>query len=163
MTYRTGGNQGITVVREGAGPADEDGRRPDDESVAFVVNGDRDLLARRIAELLTVVERVCDCGHPDLELRAHLHPCPVASLRDAHRDPAQEQGREQDEVVIGGWLHVEKTGPARWTLDVGGVRIWVDVDTEGRPALVDVHGPGTWGPPVGGCEYGLDWDERVSS
>jgi hypothetical protein len=55
--YRTGGHWGVTVVREGVEPADHEGRRPDAELAAVVVNGDREL-ARRIADLLTKDEEV---------------------------------------------------------------------------------------------------------
>lgn len=88
--YRTGAHWGTTIIREGVQPADEDGRRPDDELVAQVIDADqpreeRELLARRIAELLTAAERACDCGHEGLELMWHLLPCPVAALRKAAR------------------------------------------------------------------------------
>jgi hypothetical protein len=89
-TYRTGSHWGTTIIREGTQPADERGRRPDDQLVAQVIDADqpreeRQLLAERIAELLTVVEQACDCGHEGLELAFHLMPCPVAALRNAVR------------------------------------------------------------------------------
>ncbi len=46
---------------------------------------ERQLLANRIAELLTAAESACNCGHEGLELMFHLQPCPVAVLRDAAR------------------------------------------------------------------------------
>lgn len=49
--YRVGGHWGVTVVREGVAEPDEQGRRPDAELVAVVVNGDREL-AQRIARKL---------------------------------------------------------------------------------------------------------------
>lgn len=52
MSYRVGRHWGVTIVREGRGlTMDTLGRRPDDELVAVVVNGD-DELAERICELL---------------------------------------------------------------------------------------------------------------
>lgn len=48
-TYRTGGHWGRTIVLEGDMPADEDGRRPDDELVGMV---DTVELAQRIVRLL---------------------------------------------------------------------------------------------------------------
>lgn len=53
--YRTGGHWGVTIVREGEQPADEQGHRPDAELVAVVVNGDREL-AQRIADALNTGE-----------------------------------------------------------------------------------------------------------
>lgn len=90
-TYRTGSHWGTTIIREGKLPPDASGyRRDDDELVAQVIDADRpreerQLLARRIVELLTVVEAACDCGHEGLDLMFHLHPCPVAVLRQAAR------------------------------------------------------------------------------
>lgn len=88
--YRTGSHWGTTIIREGSQPADESARRPDDELVLQVVDADRspadrELLARTTAELLTAVEAACDCGHEGLQLLFHLHPCPVAVLRNAAR------------------------------------------------------------------------------
>lgn len=54
--YRTGNCWGVTIVREGTGPTDPQGRRTGDELVAVVVNGDA-ALARRICELLNSAER----------------------------------------------------------------------------------------------------------
>lgn len=51
MTYRTGNHWGVTIVREGTGPTDPQGRRTGDQLVAVVVNGDQ-TLAERICELL---------------------------------------------------------------------------------------------------------------
>lgn len=89
-TYRTGSHWATTIIREGSQPADESGRREDDELALQVIDADRprqerQLLAERVAELLTVVEAACDCGHEGLELMFHLHPCPVAVLRQAAR------------------------------------------------------------------------------
>lgn len=55
-TYRAGGSWGVTIVRQGAGPADAQGRREGDALVAVVMNGavvtgDRDL-AERVCALL---------------------------------------------------------------------------------------------------------------
>lgn len=88
--YRTGSHWGTTVIREGSAPADESGRRDDDELALQVIDADRpreerEMLAERVAELLTVVEAACDCGHEGLDLMFHLHPCPVAVLRNAAR------------------------------------------------------------------------------
>lgn len=104
-TYRTGNHWGTTIVREGAGPRPcdqvslhycfalgENARHDDgDELVAQVVDADRpreerQLLAERVAELLTAAETACDCGHAGLPLMFHLRPCPVAALRDAARN-----------------------------------------------------------------------------
>lgn len=49
--YRTGSHWGTTIIREGSQEPDESGRRPDDELVAVVMNGDAEL-AERIAWLL---------------------------------------------------------------------------------------------------------------
>lgn len=89
-TYRTGSHWGTTIIREGSEPADDSGRRDDDELALQVIDadrpqGERQLLADRVAELLTVVEAACDCGHEGLDLVFHLHPCPVAALRNAAR------------------------------------------------------------------------------
>lgn len=54
MTYRTGGHWGITIVREGTQPADERGRRPDDELVAVTMNDPQ--LAERICALLNAAD-----------------------------------------------------------------------------------------------------------
>lgn len=54
-TYRVGRHWGVTIVREGVEPI-EMGKRADDELVAVVTNGDRDL-AERICELLNDGER----------------------------------------------------------------------------------------------------------
>jgi hypothetical protein len=80
--YRPGGCWKRTLVKVGTQPPDEQGRRPDDELVGMV---DDPELAARIAELLTLVEAVCDCGHEGLGLMFHLVPCPVAVLRHAAR------------------------------------------------------------------------------
>lgn len=51
-TYRTGNHWGVTIVREGVEPSVGNGyRRPDDQLVAVVVNGDT-ALAERICLLL---------------------------------------------------------------------------------------------------------------
>jgi hypothetical protein len=59
-TYRAGHCWGVTVVREGVEPGDGD-RRPDDQLVAVVVNGDQ-ALAERICALLTAD----DAANPDV-------------------------------------------------------------------------------------------------
>lgn len=80
--YRPGGHWGRTLVQVGIQSADDQGRRPDDALVGMV---DGQGMARLICELLTAAEAACDCGHQGLELMFHLHPCPVAVLRDAAR------------------------------------------------------------------------------
>lgn len=67
-TYRTGNHWGVTIVRQGDMASDfSDGRHPDDQLVAVVVNGDQ-ALAERICALLNTDERAaahaddCNCG-----------------------------------------------------------------------------------------------------
>lgn len=79
--YRTGNHWGTTIIREGAQPADESGRRSDDTLVA-VVDSAAMHLAARIAALLS---DACDCGHDGLDAMFHLRPCPVAEVREAAR------------------------------------------------------------------------------
>jgi len=50
--YRVGKHWGVTIVRTGREKPDQDGRRPDDQLVAVVVNGDQHL-AERICNLLS--------------------------------------------------------------------------------------------------------------
>jgi hypothetical protein len=71
MTYRPGNHWGVTIVRDGTQPADESGRRDDDELVAVVVNGDQHIAAV-VGELLTAAETACDCDHSGLALMFHL-------------------------------------------------------------------------------------------
>lgn len=52
--YRTGSHWGTTIIREGTQPADERGRRPDDQLVGMVTDAG---LAERICALLN--------GRPD--------------------------------------------------------------------------------------------------
>lgn len=49
--YRVGGHWGVTIVREGSGPADGGGRRAGDVLVAVVLNGDVGLAGRICAGL----------------------------------------------------------------------------------------------------------------
>lgn len=50
MPYRVGSNWRTTIVLEGKGPADQNGRRPGDKLVAWT--GDNPNLAKRIVDLL---------------------------------------------------------------------------------------------------------------
>ncbi len=91
-SYRVGNSWRTTIVRVGTGEPDEQGRRPDDVLALQVIDAERprderELLARRTAELLAAVEDACDCGHEGQVLMFHLHPCPVAVFRDAARRP----------------------------------------------------------------------------
>lgn len=64
------------------------------------------------------------------------------------------EGAEFDELVVGRFLWAEQMDTGLWTVDVGGVRIDVRADRDGRPVRVTVHAPeGEWPR----CEYVLDW------
>jgi hypothetical protein len=65
-TYRVGSHWGVTIIREGTLPTDASCyRRDDDQLVAVVVNGDREL-AERICALLNAEQAgVFGCDHCD--------------------------------------------------------------------------------------------------
>lgn len=62
-----------------------------------------------------------------------------------------------DEVVVDRWLHVEQQNASQWWLNIAGVTVHVDVDRDGRPTRLTVHGPGDYDDPVPGCDYALCW------
>ena len=66
-------------------------------------------------------------------------------------------GTEFDELVIGQWIHVEQMDVSEWAVHVGGVRIGVTADRDGRPRAVNVYGPGDWLDPVPGVRYSCEW------
>lgn len=66
---------------------------------------------------------------------------------------------EFDELVVGRWIHIEQMDATRWWMNVGGVVLWVEVDREGRPRHVGVHGPGEYAEPFEGCEYDNFWSQ----
>jgi hypothetical protein len=86
--YRVGSHWGVTIVREGSDWVPGNPHPADDQLVAVVVNGDREL-AERICALLNADEKApggCDCDHEGLDAMFHLAPCPVAELsRTARR------------------------------------------------------------------------------
>jgi hypothetical protein len=50
------------------------------------------LLASAAHLIAAVDEAVCDCGHEGLDLMFHLHPCPIAVLRDTAREKSANNG-----------------------------------------------------------------------
>lgn len=64
---------------------------------------------------------------------------------------------EFDELVVGSWLHVEQTDSLRWYIDIGGVRVHINADRDGRPTHVSVYGPGDYDEPREGCTYDCTW------
>jgi hypothetical protein len=46
---------------------------------------------------------------------------------------------------------------AVYWMNVAGVTLHVQVDRDGKPRHVTVHGPGDYDEPVDGCEYELAW------
>lgn len=74
--YRVGGSwKTRMIVRVGTGPADEQGRRPDDFLIGHIDSAAPEWLAAWICTLLNA--KICDCGHEGLDAMFHLHPCPL--------------------------------------------------------------------------------------
>jgi hypothetical protein len=75
VTYRVGRHWGVTIVREGSGVQSwDDDDHPEDQLVAVVVNGDRDL-----------AERICALLNGDPCTRVGLHNC-AGEWRNHDRD-----------------------------------------------------------------------------
>jgi len=77
---------------------------------------------------------------------------PPIDMRSDDADPSVF-----DELVVDRAIHIEAMSTAQWWMNVGGVTLHVDVDRDGRPRRVVVHGPGDYDDPVPGCEYRLTW------
>ncbi len=96
-------------------------------------------------------------GGPQSDHAYHVQSDRLSNIPDdAHQTTTVLPHTELDEVVIGRWLHLEQLDTGRWLLNVGGVRLDVTADRDGRPTSVSVHSPGTGGDPVDGCRYELD-------
>jgi hypothetical protein len=119
-------------------------------------------LRRAGARWRLLVHRYAGGGRPIYD-----HAYNVQSEHWGDAEPAGEHSSTQvlvhtelDELVCGSWLHLEQYDVGRWSIHVGGVRIGVHADRDGRPLLVDVFGPGCYLPPVEGCRYELMWDDE---
>jgi hypothetical protein len=66
-----------------------------------------------------------------------------------HRKAQVLEGTEFDELVVGGWLHIEQQDATTWWMDVAGIMICVRADRDGKPVSVLVE-PGEEHP---GCTY----------
>lgn len=69
---------------------------------------------------------------------------------------------EFDELVVGGWLHIEQMDTGKWWMSVGGVTVLVNADRDGKPKRVTVFGPHDYDAPVEGCTYECTWSEEGS-
>ena len=78
---------------------------------------------------------------------------------DTHRTHVIE-GTEFDELVVGGFLHVEQMDAGTWSINVGGVTVHVTADRDGRPKRVWVAGPDDYDMRRPGCTYRLTWGEH---
>lgn len=77
---------------------------------------------------------------------------------------AHAPGTELDEVVVGKWLHLEQLDTGRWDMHIGGVRVEVTADRDGRATSVSVFGPGLGElDPVEGCAYVCAWTDPPST
>jgi len=83
--------------------------------------------------------------------RGGMYGSPIAARSDDHPTSVF------DELVVDRWLHVEQMNSGQWWMNVGGVTLLVDVDREGLPRRVMVHGPGDYDVPFPGCDYRLTW------
>lgn len=108
-----------------------------------------------------LVHRWVGPGRPDgcrydyaYELASRPPRCEPDSEHGEHHTFA---GTEFDELVVSSWLHIEQYGPGRWWLDIGGVRVHVTADRDGRPTHVMVHGPGEYDEARPGVRYELAW------
>lgn len=64
-----------------------------------------------------------------------------------------------DELVAGGWLHVEEMGndaddgSSTWWMSVAGIVLFVDVAADGSPTGLQFYAPGEYDDPVPGVTY----------
>lgn len=85
--------------------------------------------------------------HPQIEERLHA---------DDRSQYVELPDTEFDELVVDQWCHIEQMGNNYWWMNIGGVTLHVTADRDGKPKRVTVHMPGSYAPPVDGCEYHLN-------
>jgi hypothetical protein len=66
---------------------------------------------------------------------------------------------EFDELVVGGWCHIEQMDTGRWWMNIAGVTLHVTADRDGRPTAVTVHGPDDFADAEPNCSYDLYWSK----